>query len=62
MSRCDQRRAAGEDLHVLAGYPPVLRLHGNLTELSEPLLTGEEVHTLLTALCRPDALGRLAAT
>jgi twitching motility protein PilT len=47
------------DLHLLAGYPPVLRLHGDLIELPEPPLRAEEVEPLLRALCPPEALARL---
>src|SRR5690349_14422261 len=47
------------DLHLLAGYPPVLRLHGDLIELPEPALQPEEAQPLLRALCPPEALARL---
>jgi twitching motility protein PilT len=47
------------DLHVIPGYPPVLRLHGDLTELREPPLAGDETDALLTALCPADLLARL---
>jgi len=42
------------DLHIIAGYPPTLRLHGDLVELEEPILIGEETEALLTALCPAD--------
>jgi twitching motility protein PilT len=51
--------AGASDLHLLAGYPPVLRLHGDLVELPEPALAGEETRALLGALCPPEATGRL---
>src|SRR5690242_18237165 len=51
--------AGASDLHLIAGYPPVLRLHGDLTELPEPPLTPEVTHTLVGALCPPEALARL---
>jgi twitching motility protein PilT len=47
------------DLHLVAGYPPVLRLHGDLVELSAPPLTGTETGSLLGALCSPDVFARL---
>src|SRR5260370_20101515 len=47
------------DLHLIVGYPPVLRLHGDLIELPEPPLTGEEAEPLLRSLCPPPAVGRL---
>jgi twitching motility protein PilT len=51
--------AGASDLHLIAGYPPVLRLHGDLIELSEPPLQGEEVHQLLRSLCPPESFTRL---
>lgn len=48
------RRAS--DLHLIAGYPPTLRLHGDLIELSEPPLAPDEARTLLTALCPANCL------
>ncbi len=47
------------DLHVVAGHPPVLRLHGDLTELPEPPLGEDEIEPLLLSACPPDALERL---
>ncbi|HUG91562.1 MAG TPA: PilT/PilU family type 4a pilus ATPase, partial [Planctomycetaceae bacterium] len=55
-------RAAAEtgasDLHVLAGYPPVLRIHGQLRELPEPALDGETVRGLVLPLVPPLLLER----
>jgi twitching motility protein PilT len=42
--------AGASDLHLIAGYPPTLRLHGDLAELREPPLRGDELSTLLGAL------------
>ena len=53
--------AGASDLHLVAGYPPVLRLHGELTALDEPALTGDETQHLIRALCSPDAYARLQA-
>jgi twitching motility protein PilT len=47
------------DLHLIAGYPPVLRLHGDLIELGEPPLTRQETADLFHALCTTEALSRL---
>jgi len=47
------------DLHLIAGYPPVLRLHGDLVELPEPALQAEQTDRLLRELCPPEALARL---
>jgi twitching motility protein PilT len=51
--------AGASDLHLIAGYPPVLRLHGDLSELLEPPVRGDEANSLLAALCPPDAFARL---
>ncbi len=51
--------AGASDLHLIVGYPPVLRLHGDLTELPEPLLRGDDTEALLSALCPPEAQARL---
>lgn len=49
------------DVHLIAHHPPVLRVHGDLTELPEPPLDPPEVYALLRAICTPDALARLMA-
>jgi len=53
--------AGASDLHIVAGYPPVLRLHGDLVEMAEPALTGEETQHLVRSLCSTDAFARLQA-
>ncbi len=53
--------AGASDLHLIAGYPPVLRLHGDLIELDEPALQREETQTLLCSLCPAELLARLQA-
>jgi twitching motility protein PilT len=47
------------DLHLVVGYPPVLRLHGDLTELPGARLSGDETHSLLRALCPAEVFDRL---
>jgi twitching motility protein PilT len=47
--------AGASDLHLTAGYPPALRLHGDLTELDEPPLAGAEIDELLGGVGPPDA-------
>jgi twitching motility protein PilT len=42
------------DLHLIVGYPPTLRLNGDLIELPEPPLAADEARALLTALCPAD--------
>jgi twitching motility protein PilT len=52
-------QSGASDLHLTTGYPPTLRLHGDLTELKEPSLTGPEIDGLLGALGPVDAHDRL---
>ena len=49
------------DLHLIVGYPPVLRLHGDLVELPDPPLDGDDVAALLAPLFPPAAFARLQA-
>jgi twitching motility protein PilT len=51
--------AGASDLHLIAGYPPVLRLHGDLIELPEPPLQPEESRPLLWSLCPAEVRARL---
>jgi twitching motility protein PilT len=46
------------DLHLIAGHRPALRLQGDLRELDEPELRGEDTRELLVGLCHPDAIAR----
>jgi len=50
--------AGASDLHVVADYPPVLRVHGRLQELDQGPLDGETVRGLLTPLCPSEAMAR----
>jgi twitching motility protein PilT len=43
--------AGASDLHLIAGYPPTLRLHGELRAIEEPTLAGEPLRGLLLSLC-----------
>jgi twitching motility protein PilT len=52
-------KAGASDLHLIVGYPPVLRLYGNLIELPEAPLAAEETQHLLTVLCPRAARARL---
>jgi twitching motility protein PilT len=47
--------AGASDLHLIAGYPPVFRLHGDLIEQSGPPLPAEEVrqHAIKSLNDRP---------
>jgi twitching motility protein PilT len=49
------------DLHLIPGYPPTLRLHGDLVELPEPPLAAAELRAMLTALCPAAGRGRFLA-
>src|SRR5262249_62281078 len=53
--------AGASDLHLIPGYPPVLRLHGDLTELHEPVVDGAGLSPLLSALLPAAARDRLQA-
>jgi twitching motility protein PilT len=53
--------AGASDLHVIADHPPVLRVHGDLVELAEASVSGDETRELLGALCSAEARERLAA-
>lgn len=46
------------DVHIAAGYSPMVRLHGELQPLDEELLDGDTTRELLTALCSPPVLDR----
>ena len=46
-------RAYASDLHLIAGYPPTLRLNGTLSELAETQLEASDLDTLLVELCPP---------
>ena len=53
--------SGASDLHLIPGYPPVCRLHGDLVELGEPRLDPAETDSALRGLCTPEALARLEA-
>ncbi len=54
-------QGGASDLHLVVGHPPVLRLHGELTELPEGPLTAAVVEPILGTLCPPGAFERLEA-
>ena len=51
--------AGASDLHLVAGYPPTLRLHGDLRPLAEPPLDPAEVEAALKALSPASAAAQL---
>ncbi len=53
--------AEASDLHVVSGYPPVLRVHGELQELEPIALAPEAVREMLVQFCPPHAMDRFDA-
>jgi len=53
--------AEASDLHVVPGYAPVLRVHGELRALESPALDGEAARQLLVPLCPAHAMDRFLA-
>src|SRR5262245_49732467 len=49
------------DLHLNVGYPPVVRLHGELIELAEEAIAPQPLDDLLANCCPPDLYARLEA-
>jgi twitching motility protein PilT len=48
------------DLHIRAGEPPVMRIHGELTRTDFPRMTGEDVEGLLFAMLNEERKQRFA--
>ena len=48
------------DVHVVAGSPPMLRVHGKLTSLEESPLDANSIRSLLMPLCSPAIAERFA--
>jgi twitching motility protein PilT len=55
----DAVAVGASDLHLVPGYPPVLRLHGEIVEQPGPPLTGDQIHDLLIAFCPTESWSRL---
>jgi len=53
-------KTGASDLHLIPGYPPALRLHGDLTGLREPPVPAVELTPLLRSLL-PPAVAELIA-
>jgi twitching motility protein PilT len=49
--QCVERRAS--DLHLSSGVPPMVRIDGDLTRLSEAVLSHEEIHQAVVGLMNP---------
>ena len=41
------KKAGGSDLHLSAGSPPMIRVHGEMRRLKLPMMTKEEIHHLI---------------
>jgi twitching motility protein PilT len=54
-------RAGASDLHLAPDYPPAIRLHGELMELSEPPLPADQARAIFRALCPAELFARLEA-
>jgi twitching motility protein PilT len=52
--------ADASDLHLIPGYPPALRLHGDLTGLREPAVAADELDPLLRDLLPAAVAEKLA--
>ena len=55
-------RRGASDLHMTVGIPPMLRLHGRLTPLTDEPLTPGDTGEFLTGLLTPGQLSRLDTT
>src|SRR6266446_4598237 len=53
--------AGASDVHLIAGYSPVMRLHGCLTPLEETALEAPETDALVRSLCSAEAFLQLEA-
>jgi twitching motility protein PilT len=53
--------AEASDLHVVPGYPPTLRVHGELRQCDAAALEAGTVRELLVRLCPAYAMGRFRA-
>jgi twitching motility protein PilT len=57
----DAVRGGASDLHLLPGFPPIWRLHGDLIEQPGNGLDAAEVEALLASLCTPAMWQRFQA-
>jgi twitching motility protein PilT len=46
------------DLHLVSGYPPVIRIHGELRELDEPVINAGCLGDMLKAICTNSIMER----
>jgi len=57
----DAVERGASDLHLVGGYSPFLRLHGELEPLPSPMLSEDEVRSVLTPLLAPATLEKFLA-
>ncbi len=50
----------GSDLHLSQGQPPKVRVHGSIQAISEEILTGQALETMMREICEPRAWDRYA--
>src|SRR3989338_6290259 len=41
------KEQGASDLHISSGEPPIIRIHGDVRKIDMPLLSKEQVHTML---------------
>ena len=51
--------AGGSDLHLVAGYPPTMRLHGELVELPEDAQSPEAARRAIESICPAEVVAHL---
>ena len=54
----DAAQRGASDLHLVVGYAPILRLHGELIHLDVPPLDEQQVTQAITAVCSQDQLAK----
>jgi twitching motility protein PilT len=52
---------SGSDLHLSAGVPPMMRIHGKLLPIDEKSLTKEDLHTLIYDILTDDQKAKFEA-
>ena len=50
----EMERRGASDLHMVIGFPPLMRLHGELVPMGQPVLTPESNHKILFEILPPD--------
>ncbi len=50
----DAAKLVASDVHLVSGYPPTRRLHGELVSIDDRVLSNEDIETYLNLLCTPE--------